>query len=151
VTTFQPYRFYSCNTECWDDLWMINLKEFGRKHSCCILRYCHKICMTEFRVNTKYLSHNSRDLKPITKQSETAIEAVTKLHASRPQKDFTPPYRAALSHQYSVARFATTRVLSCLHSPELRCLCCKDVRFFCDIEAWNLETAAIITRLRFFV
>jgi hypothetical protein len=40
--------------------------------------------------------------------------------ASRPRKDFTPPYRAAQSQQSSVARFVTLRVLSCLHS---HCLC----------------------------
>jgi hypothetical protein len=52
-----------------------------------------------------------------------AKAAVTKLHASRPRKDFIPPlpYRAVLNHQCSVASFATLRVLSCLHSPGLRC------------------------------
>jgi hypothetical protein len=43
-------------------------------------------------------------------------------------------YRAALSHQYSTASFATLWVLSCLHSPELRLSCCKVARFCCDIE-----------------
>jgi hypothetical protein len=33
----------------------------------------------------------------------------------------TLPYRAALSQQQSVDRFAALRVLSCLHSPDLRC------------------------------
>jgi hypothetical protein len=32
------------------------------------------------------------------------------------------PYRAALNQEYSVVSFATPRVLSCLHSPGLRCL-----------------------------
>jgi hypothetical protein len=53
---------------------------------------------------------------------------VTKLHASRPRKD-SPPYRAAPSQQYSVARFATLLVLSCRHSPGLRCSCCSVLRF----------------------
>jgi hypothetical protein len=51
------------------------------------------------------------------------------------------PYRAAGSHQYSVARFATLQLLSCLHSPGLRCLCCKLVRFCCALETWNFVTA----------
>jgi hypothetical protein len=36
-------------------------------------------------------------------------------------------HRAALSQQYSVASCATLRVLSCLHSPVLRCSCCNIV------------------------
>jgi hypothetical protein len=52
-----------------------------------------------------------------------------------------PPYRAALSEEYSVASFATVLVLSCLHSPGLRCSFCDVVRFCCDLEACNLVTA----------
>jgi hypothetical protein len=71
--------------------------------------------------------------------------AINKLHASRPRKDFNPPppSRAALSQQYSVASFATLQVLSCLHSPGLRCSCCNVVRFCCDLEACNLMTATV--------
>jgi hypothetical protein len=50
------------------------------------------------------------------------------------------PYRAALNHQYS---FATLRVLSCLHSPVLRCSCYNVVRFCCDREACDLVTATV--------
>jgi hypothetical protein len=56
------------------------------------------------------------------------------------------PYRGALSQDYSVASFATPRVLSCLHSPGLRLSCYNDVRFCSDLEAHNLATIAI-TRL----
>jgi hypothetical protein len=65
------------------------------------------------------------------------IVAVTKVHASRPRKDFiiSPPHRAAISQQYSVASFVMLRVLSCLHSPGLRCSC--------DLEVWNFVTATI--------
>jgi hypothetical protein len=69
------------------------------------------------------------------------IVAVTKLHASRPRKVFTPLPRGA--HQYSVAIFATLRVLRCLHSPGLRCSCCNVVRFCCDLESCNLVRATI--------
>jgi hypothetical protein len=57
------------------------------------------------------------------------------------------PYRAALSQQYSVARFAKLRVLSCLHSPGLRRSCSNVVRICCDLEACDLVTAAIVTWL----
>jgi hypothetical protein len=43
----------------------------------------------------------------------------------------------APSHRYSVASFATLRVMSCLHSPGLLCSCCNVVRFCCDLEACN--------------
>jgi hypothetical protein len=59
-----------------------------------------------------------------------------------------PPYRAAVSHKYSVSSFATLRVLSCLHSPGFRCSCCDVVRFFCDLEACNLVTATIVRTSR---
>jgi hypothetical protein len=74
------------------------------------------------------------------------IAAVTKMHASRPRKDFThpPPFRAYLSQQYSVASFAALRVLTCLHSPGLYCSCCNIVRFCCDLEACNLVTATTV-------
>jgi hypothetical protein len=54
-----------------------------------------------------------------------------------------PPYRAALSHQNSIASFATLQVLSCLHSLGLRCSCCNVVRFCCDLEACNLVTTFV--------
>jgi hypothetical protein len=63
------------------------------------------------------------------------------MHASRSLKDFTnppPPYQAALSHQYSVASFATLRALICLHSPGLHCSCCNVVRYCCDLKALAL-------------
>jgi hypothetical protein len=75
-------------------------------------------------------------------------EAVTKLHAPRSRKDSktTPltPYRAALSHQYSVASFATLRVLSYDYLTGLQCSCCNVVWFCCGLEAYNLVTAGII-------
>jgi hypothetical protein len=43
---------------------------------------------------------------------------------------FHPPYRAALSHQHSVASFATLLVQSCLQSHGLRCSCCNVVQFW---------------------
>jgi hypothetical protein len=54
------------------------------------------------------------------------------------------PHRAAGSHQYSDVSFATLLVVSCLHSPGLRCLCCNGVRFICDLEVCNLVTATIV-------
>jgi hypothetical protein len=48
-----------------------------------------------------------------------------------------PPYSAALSHQYSVASFATLLVLSCLNSSGFRYSCCNVVRFCCDLETCN--------------
>jgi hypothetical protein len=53
------------------------------------------------------------------------------------------PYRAALCQPYSVASFATVRVLNCLHSPGLSCSCCNGVRFCCGLEACNLEMVTI--------
>jgi hypothetical protein len=52
---------------------------------------------------------------------------------------FHPPNRAALNQQYRVVSFATLRVLSCLHSPGLRCSCYNVVRLLCDLEACNLQ------------
>jgi hypothetical protein len=69
--------------------------------------------------------------------------AVSSLHASRLRKDLTP-YHAALSQQYSVASFATLRILNCLHSPRLRCSSCNGVLFRFDLEACNLVTAIIV-------
>jgi hypothetical protein len=46
--------------------------------------------------------------------------AVTRLHASRPLKNFTPPpptYRPALSHQYSVASVASSELSSLAWAP----------------------------------
>jgi hypothetical protein len=40
-----------------------------------------------------------------------------------------PPYRAAVSQEHCVASFDTLQLLSCLHSPGLRSLCCDVVRF----------------------
>jgi hypothetical protein len=62
------------------------------------------------------------------------IKATEELHT---------PYRAALSHEYSVASFATLQILSCLHSPGLRCSCCNIVQFCCTLEACNFVTATI--------
>jgi hypothetical protein len=77
---------------------------------------------------------------------QSNIVVGTKLHASRPRKDFTPPpplLRAALSQQFSVASFATLRFLRCLHSPGVCCSFCNVVRFYCDLEACNLLTTTI--------
>jgi hypothetical protein len=43
---------------------------------------------------------------------------------------FHSPYRAVLSHQNSIASFATLLVLSCIHSPRLHCSCCNVARLF---------------------
>jgi hypothetical protein len=52
-----------------------------------------------------------------------------------------PPPRGSKSQAgHSVA---TLRVLSCFHSPALRCSCCSVVRFCCDPEAHNLMSATI--------
>jgi hypothetical protein len=59
-------------------------------------------------------------------------------------------FRAARSQQYSVARFASLRVLSCLHSPGLRCSCCNVVRFCCDLEASNSVTTTVVIICQFF-
>jgi hypothetical protein len=71
------------------------------------------------------------------------VEAATKLHASRPQKD-SSPFRAALSQQESVASFATVRVLSCLHPPLFSC--CNTVIFCCDLEARNLVVTITVRK-----
>jgi hypothetical protein len=86
--------------------------------------------------------------KRVPYRSPPSIVAVTKLHASRSRKDFTPPYRAALSQQYSVDSFATLRVLSCVHWPGLRCSCCNVERLCCDLEAYTLMTASTGPRCR---
>jgi hypothetical protein len=49
-----------------------------------------------------------------------------------------PGYLTALSQEYSVASFATLRVLS------LGCSSCNVVRFCCDLEACNLVMATIM-------
>jgi hypothetical protein len=61
------------------------------------------------------------------------------------------PYRAALCHQYSVASFATLRVLGCLHSPGLRCSCCNVARFFCDPEACDVRVKFVCSHKSSFV
>jgi hypothetical protein len=61
----------------------------------------------------------------------------------RPRKDFAPSYDAALIHQYSVASFATVRVLNWLHSLILRRSCHKVIRLRCDLEAWYLVMTTI--------
>jgi hypothetical protein len=76
--------------------------------------------------------------------ASNTILAVTTLHASRPRKDFTSPYHAALSNQFSVATFATLRVLNCLHSPGLHCSCYNVVRYCCDLEACNLVMEKVV-------
>jgi hypothetical protein len=59
----------------------------------------------------------------------------------RPRKDFTPsPYRVARSQQCSAARFASLRILSCLHLPGFRWFCFNVVRFCGDLEAFSLVT-----------
>jgi hypothetical protein len=72
------------------------------------------------------------------------IVTVTKLHASRPRKDYTPLIAQLLSPQYSVGSFATLQVLSCLHSSDLCCSCCNGLWFLCDLEACNLVAATIV-------
>jgi hypothetical protein len=54
-------------------------------------------------------------------------------------------YSAAQIRQYSVASFATLRLLNCLHSPVLRCSYCNVVRSYCDSEACNLVVVIIYT------
>jgi hypothetical protein len=83
----------------------------------------------------------------ISVMNACTVVAVTKLHASRSRKDFSAPYRAALSQQYSVASFSKVRVLSCLYSSGLRCSCYNGVRFCYDLQACNLVTATIVARL----
>lgn len=55
----------------------------------------------------------------------------------------TPPplFRTALSHQWSVARFATLLVLSCIHSPVLWSSCGNVVRFWRHLQACNFIAA----------
>jgi hypothetical protein len=55
-----------------------------------------------------------------------------------------PPPRTVLRQQYSVASFATLRVLSCLHSPGLRCSWYNVVRFCCDFEACSMVMAPTV-------
>jgi hypothetical protein len=65
---------------------------------------------------------------------------------SKATEGLPPPiYLTALSRHYSVASFATLQVLSCIHSPGLRCSCCNVVRFCCDHEARNFMTATVVT------
>jgi hypothetical protein len=64
-------------------------------------------------------------------------------------EELQPPHRVVLSQRFNVATFATVRVLSYLHSPELRCLCCNVVRFCCDLEACNLVTATFAINDRY--
>jgi hypothetical protein len=52
-------------------------------------------------------------------------------------------FRAFPSHQYSVASYATLRVLNSLHSPGPSRSCCNVVRLYCGLEACNLVTTVI--------
>jgi hypothetical protein len=63
-----------------------------------------------------------------------------KLQNYMKRNKFNPPYRAALSQLYSVAKL---RVLSSLQLSGLRCSCCNVVRFFCDLEACILVADTI--------
>jgi hypothetical protein len=101
------------------------------------------------------LNYDPPSPQPITSPSDRTIpKCVNVSYSSRHQTSRFkateglhpphPPYRAALSQQYSVASFATVRVLSCLHSPGLLCLCCNVVRFSCDLQACNLMTSSTV-------
>jgi hypothetical protein len=55
-----------------------------------------------------------------------------KIASSKAMEGLQPPYRTALSQQYSVVSCSTLRVPSCLYSPGRRSSCCNIVRFcFC--------------------
>jgi hypothetical protein len=69
-----------------------------------------------------------------------ACVAIAKLRASRPHKDFTSFYCAAVSEEYSVATFATLRVLSCFNSLGFSCSCYNRTRCCCVFEACSLMT-----------
>jgi hypothetical protein len=118
---------------------------------CCRLVFCSfpGAGLSSFSVALN--SYRRPFLTPSRQQNQSVIRntsthstvAVTKLHASRPRKNFTPLTARLLSQQYSVASFAALRVLSCLHSPGLRCSCCNVVRCCCDLQSFNLVTATI--------
>jgi hypothetical protein len=80
--------------------------------------------------------------------SEATIIVINKLHAIRPRKDFTHThthtrYCVDVNQTYNIASFATLLLPSCIHSPGLRCSCYNVTRFYCNLEACNLVTAAI--------
>jgi hypothetical protein len=122
--------FICIETTYLQPLWMLTIN--GTFYSVCVYR----------KIVTAQICYIIR----IVHYFAGAIIAVTKLHTSRPRKRYTPPppWRAALSQQYNVASFDTLRVLSCLHSPGLRCSCCNVAWLYCDLEACNLVTATIV-------
>jgi hypothetical protein len=71
------------------------------------------------------------------------MATITKLHAS-------PPYRSALGLQYSVATFAAMQVLSCLHSPGLRCSRYNVIQVCCHLEAHIFVTIIRTSTVYFF-
>jgi hypothetical protein len=75
----------------------------------------------------------------LSNRHQTACLATEGLH---------PPPLLTAMHCVNKTAFAMLRVLICFHSPELRCSCCDDVRFCCDLEACNLVTAAVVIRFK---
>jgi hypothetical protein len=84
-------------------------------------QFCSRTLFNQFCSLTLFALVCTRLYTHFSLKKKTRTKTVTQLHASRPWKDFTPPYRAALSQKYSVASFATLRVLRCLYSTGLRC------------------------------
>jgi hypothetical protein len=89
---------------------------------CVSCDYCKSLYFLKSR-QLLNITRNQRKINCRIHIPRLQIVAVTKLHASKPQNDFTPPpfLASLLSQQYSVASFAALLVLSCLHSPAFRC------------------------------
>jgi hypothetical protein len=62
---------------------------------------------------------------PVTRSLVNLLSTRHQIACFKATEGLRPPYRAALSQQYSVASFGTVRVLSCLHSPGLRSSFCN--------------------------
>jgi hypothetical protein len=81
----------------------------------------------------------------------TVCTTLTRSALQRPSPNCTrqghgrisPTLTSSSSQECSVSSFATLRVVSCRHSPELRCSYCNTVRFSCDIETRTFMAATI--------
>jgi hypothetical protein len=116
---------------------------FSLAKSSHFMKRCFDQCSLHFCASAQT---NVQEFRHSTKHSLSVIHICSSRHQIawfKATKDFTPPYRAALSQRNSVVSFATPRVLNCLYSPGLRCSCCNGVRFCCDLEAWILVAAAL--------
>lgn len=113
--------------------------------------YC-KICQVPRKLSeNEKITSNVCESESACRENEVSCPVSCSRMPLQPSPKYTfqghwitllPAYCAALSQHYSISSFARLRVLRCLYSPVFRCSCCSAVRFWRDLETWNLATAS---------